>query len=61
LLSFIAVVGGLIFMGAPGVVLGPLLLAVTLTLAQIWLGRAATPIDAQPKRRDGVQSPQWIS
>jgi predicted PurR-regulated permease PerM len=33
------------------------LLAVTLTLVQIWRGRAATPIDAQPKRRDAVQRP----
>lgn len=45
MLSFIAVVGGLVFMGAPGVVLGPLLLAITLTLVQIWRGRAAASID----------------
>lgn len=43
MLSFIAVVGGLVLMGAPGVVLGPLLLAVTLTLVQIWRGRAVPP------------------
>ncbi|WP_298240470.1 AI-2E family transporter [uncultured Bradyrhizobium sp.] len=48
MLSFIAVVGGLVFLGAPGVVLGPLLLAVTLTLLQIWRGRAAAPTEARP-------------
>jgi predicted PurR-regulated permease PerM len=46
LLSFIAVVGGLIVLGAPGVVLGPLLVAVTLTLADIWHDRSAEPVDA---------------
>ncbi|GGI21174.1 AI-2E family transporter [Bradyrhizobium guangdongense] len=57
MLSFIAVVGGLVLMGAPGVVLGPLLLAVTLTLVQIWRGRLAAPIDAPPQQRDAVQVP----
>ncbi|UPT89209.1 AI-2E family transporter [Bradyrhizobium barranii subsp. apii] len=55
-LSFIAVVGGLVLLGAPGVVLGPLLLAVTLTLVQIWRDRAAA-IAAPPKQRDPVQCP----
>lgn len=41
MLSFIAVVGGLIFLGAPGVVLGPLILVITLTLVEIWHERAA--------------------
>jgi hypothetical protein len=31
------------------------LLTVTLTLVQIWRGRAAAPIDAPPQRRDAVQ------
>lgn len=57
MLSFIAVVGGLVFMGAPGVVLGPLLLAVTLTLLQIWRDRAAAAIDAPPQQRDAIQYP----
>ena len=55
-LSFIAVVGGLVLLGAPGVVLGPLLLAVTLTLVQIWRDRAAA-IATPPKQRDPVQGP----
>ncbi len=41
MLSFIAIVGGLVVLGAPGMVLGPLLLAVTSTLVQIWRARAA--------------------
>lgn len=41
MLSFIAVVGGLILLGAPGVVLGPLIVAVTLKLLEIWRGRSA--------------------
>jgi predicted PurR-regulated permease PerM len=41
MLSFVAVIGGLIFFGAPGVVLGPLLVAVTLILVEIWRGRQA--------------------
>ncbi|MCS3726046.1 AI-2E family transporter [Bradyrhizobium betae] len=53
MLSFIAVVGGLVFMGTPGVVLGPLLLAVTLTLLQVWRGRATIPIDASPQPLEG--------
>jgi len=57
MLSFIAVVGGLVLMGAPGVVLGPLLLALSLTLLQIWRGRAAAPIDAPSGQRDAVQCP----
>lgn len=57
MLSFIAVVGGLVFMGTPGVVLGPLLLGLTLTLLQIWRGRAAAPIDAPTQQRDAVQCP----
>lgn len=57
MLSFIAVVGGLVLIGAPGVVLGPLLVAVTLTLVQIWRGRTAALIDAQPQERDAVKCP----
>ncbi|UGX97975.1 AI-2E family transporter [Bradyrhizobium barranii subsp. barranii] len=57
MLSFIAVVGGLVFIGAPGVVLGPLLLAVTLTLVEIWRSRAAASIDAPPQQRDAMQCP----
>lgn len=56
-LSFIAVVGGLVFLGAPGVVLGPLMLAVTLTLVQIWRDRAAAAIGAPPHERDAAQRP----
>lgn len=48
MLSFIAVVGGLILLGTSGVVLGPLVLAVTLTLVQIWRGRGVAPNEAAP-------------
>ncbi|WP_271567315.1 hypothetical protein [Bradyrhizobium sp. CCBAU 11386] len=45
MLSFIAVVGGLISLGAPGVMLGQLRLAVTLTLVQIWRRQLADRIE----------------
>jgi predicted PurR-regulated permease PerM len=45
-LSFIAVVGGLMLLGAPGVVLGPLIVAVSLTLIEIWRQRAADRVEA---------------
>jgi hypothetical protein len=48
MLSFIVVVGGLIFLGAPGAVPYRLLLSVTLTLLQIWRGRPADHIEAPP-------------
>jgi predicted PurR-regulated permease PerM len=44
--SFVAVVGGLMLLGAPGVVLGPLIVAVTLTLIEIWRQRAADRVEA---------------
>lgn len=44
--SFIAVVGGLMLLGAPGVVLGPLIVAVSLTLIEIWRQRAADRVEA---------------
>ena len=43
--SFIAVVGGLMLLGAPGVVLGPLIVAVFLTLIEIWRQRTANRVD----------------
>lgn len=46
LLSFVAVVGGLMVLGAPGLVLGPLVVAITVTLADIWRSREAEPVDA---------------
>jgi predicted PurR-regulated permease PerM len=46
MLAFIAVVGGLIFLGVPGVVLGPLIVAVTATLLEIWLDRSAERTEA---------------
>ena len=45
-LSFIAVVGGLMLLGAQGVVLGPLIVAVTLTLIEIWRQRTVDRIEA---------------
>lgn len=55
MLSFIAVVGGLVLMGTPGVVLGPLLLAVTLTLVQIWRDRPEGAIDASTQQHDAAR------
>ncbi len=37
--SFIAIVGGVILLGAPGVVLGPLVVSISLTLMEIWKAR----------------------
>ncbi|MCB2059366.1 MAG: AI-2E family transporter [Novosphingobium sp.] len=39
MLSFIAIVGGLILVGAHGIILGPLIVAVTLALLEIWRSR----------------------
>lgn len=55
MLSFFAVVGGLILLGAPGVVLGPFLLAVTTTLMRPWQAWAAAAFEAPPQERDAVQ------
>ncbi|QWG24456.1 AI-2E family transporter [Bradyrhizobium sediminis] len=44
-LSFIAVVGGLMLLGAPGVVLGPLIVAVSLTLIEIWRQRTVGRVE----------------
>ncbi len=38
-ISFIAIVGGLILLGAPGVVLGPVIVSVTIVLTGIWRER----------------------
>ena len=37
--SFIAIVGGVILWGAPGVVLGPLVVSISLSLIEIWKAR----------------------
>ena len=42
--SFIAIVGGVILLGAPGVVLGPLVVSISLTLMEIWKGRDFEPV-----------------
>ena len=39
-LAFIAVVGGLIFFGPAGLILGPVALTVTMVLLEIWTDRA---------------------
>lgn len=57
MLSFIAVVGGLVVMGPTGVVLGPLLLAVTLTLVQIWRARATPPAGGAADQPHAVLRP----
>jgi len=43
--SFIAIVGGVILLGAPGVVLGPLVVAISLTLMEIWKARHLEPVE----------------
>jgi predicted PurR-regulated permease PerM len=55
---FVAIVGGLVAFGAPGVVIGPLVLALTVALLEIWrdrtrFGRAA---DAAPAGGTGSGS-----
>jgi predicted PurR-regulated permease PerM len=57
MLSFIAVVGGLVVMGPTGVVLGPLLVAVTLTLVQIWRARATPSVEAGAGQPHAVPLP----
>lgn len=42
--SFIAIVGGVILLGAPGVVLGPLVVSISLALMEIWKQRAFEPV-----------------
>lgn len=43
--SFVAVVGGLLLLGAPGIVLGPLIVAVSLTLIEIWRQRMVDRVE----------------
>jgi predicted PurR-regulated permease PerM len=43
---FIAIVGGLIVFGASGLILGPLALAITMSLLEVWRGRM--PADKTP-------------
>jgi predicted PurR-regulated permease PerM len=42
--AFVSIVGGLSVFGASGVILGPLVVAMTLTLLQIWRGRTVVKI-----------------
>jgi predicted PurR-regulated permease PerM len=44
-LSFIAVVGGLMLLGAPGIVLGPLIVAVSQALIEIWRQRMVDRVE----------------
>jgi predicted PurR-regulated permease PerM len=48
LLAFLATFGGLIAFGLSGLVLGPIVLALTLALIQIWRERTAGPTTAPP-------------
>jgi predicted PurR-regulated permease PerM len=41
LLVFIAIVGGLLVFGASGLVLGPVVLAITIAAMEIWRDRTA--------------------
>ncbi len=43
--SFISVVGGLMLLGGPGIVLGPLIVAVFLTLIEIWRQRMVDRVE----------------
>jgi len=51
LFAFVSVVGGLVFFGASGLVLGPVVLTVTAVLLEIWRGRtvAECPAPRDPK------------
>ena len=55
-LSFIAVVGGLMLLGAPGVVLGPLIVAVFLTLIELWRERAVDRVGSASRKSPGPVS-----
>jgi len=55
LLAFISVVGGLILFGPSGLVLGPVTLAVTLSLLEIWRSRIATEALALAASRSAGQ------
>ena len=48
-LAFISVVGGVLAFGASGLILGPVVLAVTSVLLEIWRGHAAAEV-AEPER-----------
>ena len=56
-LSFIAVVGGLMLLGAPGVVLGPLIVAVFLTLIELWRERAVVACWERQQEMPGSRFP----
>jgi predicted PurR-regulated permease PerM len=49
--SFIAIVGGVILLGAPGVVLGPLIVSISLTLMEIWKARDFEPMERPSETR----------
>ena len=54
--SFIAIVGGVILLGAPGVVLGPLIVSISLTLMEIWKARNVGSLCSYPGSRSRGQS-----
>lgn len=47
-LAFFSVVGGLVFLGAVGLILGPLILTFTTVLLEIWTGRNANEPEPEP-------------
>jgi predicted PurR-regulated permease PerM len=50
-LAFISVVGGLIVFGAPGLILGPVALTITVLLLEVWRSRSGPPgADARDPR-----------
>lgn len=51
MISFVAIVGGLLLFGAHGIVLGPLVVAITQSLIEIWRGR----IDQEQQLRSADQ------
>ena len=50
---FFAIVGGLAFLGAAGVVIGPIILAVTVALVNVWRKRTALGQPAETAAPDG--------
>lgn len=54
---FVAVVGGLVLFGAAGLVLGPLVLAVTVALLEVWRERTRGGHAADEQRTESAQAP----
>lgn len=45
ILAFLSVVGGLVLFGSAGIILGPIILTMTITLIEIWLSRIKAEVE----------------